>query len=374
MQEKLLSRIVLAAVVAGSALSARADVFHMPQGLTSLETVWVANAGNGADVTGLGAVDYEYAIGKYEITAGQYTEFLNAVAATDTYGLYTPMMWVSGHASGDYACKIERSGEEGDYSYSVASDWANRPVDFVSWGDAARFANWLHNGLPTGEQSLSTTEDGAYFLDGATTTSELVSVTREEDWLWAVPTIDEWYKAAYHKNNGATADYYLYPTGTDDAATLSTAVSDPDGGNNMNVFESDWLSEDGWAIDAPYYRTEVGEYENSAGPYGTFDQGGNMSEWNEAVVGAARRRMSRANYHWSSAYVNGGSGLANTSSADPYLFAAASPVWQDCGSGFRVVSRVVPIAVVPGVIPEPASGLVWMGLGVVGFLVLRRRA
>ena len=32
-----------------------------------------------------GAVDYEYQISTYEVTAGQYTEFLNAVAATDTY-------------------------------------------------------------------------------------------------------------------------------------------------------------------------------------------------------------------------------------------------------------------------------------------------
>ena len=35
-----------------------------------------------------GSVGYNYNIGKYEVTAGQYTEFLNAVARTDTYGLY----------------------------------------------------------------------------------------------------------------------------------------------------------------------------------------------------------------------------------------------------------------------------------------------
>ena len=32
------------------------------------------------------------AIGKYDVTVGQYTAFLNAVAATDTYGLYNPSM------------------------------------------------------------------------------------------------------------------------------------------------------------------------------------------------------------------------------------------------------------------------------------------
>ena len=39
-----------------------------------------------------GAVDYAYNIGKYEVTAGQYIEFLNAVAAADPYGLYNSAM------------------------------------------------------------------------------------------------------------------------------------------------------------------------------------------------------------------------------------------------------------------------------------------
>ena len=76
---------------------------------------------------------------------------------TDTYGLYNTSMW-----SSDYGCKIEQSGIDGGYTYAVATDWANRPVNFVSWGDAARFANWLTNNQPTTSiQDLSTTEDGS---------------------------------------------------------------------------------------------------------------------------------------------------------------------------------------------------------------------
>ena len=66
-------------------------------------------------------------IGKHEVTAAQYCEFLNAVAATDTYGLYNTNMWT--HNAG---CKIERSGLPGGYTYVVAQDWADRPVNFVS--------------------------------------------------------------------------------------------------------------------------------------------------------------------------------------------------------------------------------------------------
>ena len=38
-----------------------------------------------------------------------------------------------------------------------------------------------------------------------------------------------------------------------------------------------------WTIGPPYYRTEAGAHENSESAYGTFDQGGNVWEWNEAV-------------------------------------------------------------------------------------------
>ena len=49
----------------------------------------VPDAGNAADpATGHGAVGYAYSIGTYDVTIGQYTEFLNKVAKTDTYGLY----------------------------------------------------------------------------------------------------------------------------------------------------------------------------------------------------------------------------------------------------------------------------------------------
>ena len=59
---------------------------------------------------------------------------------------------------GTKGCNIQRTGSSGTYSYSVAPEWADRPVNFVYWGAAARFCNWLHNGQPTGPQDLTTTE------------------------------------------------------------------------------------------------------------------------------------------------------------------------------------------------------------------------
>lgn len=255
---------VLAVALCVCAADARADVV--------MDTVTVANAGNAPDTRydtpGYGAVAYAYNIGAYEVTTGQYAGFLNAVAATDTYGLYNVNMWNS-----DYGCKIDRVGSPGGYTYSVAADWADRPVNWVSWGDAARFSNWLANGQPTGAQDLSTTEDGSYYLNGAITDSELSAVTRELDATWVIPSEDEWYKAAYHKNDGVTGDYFDYPTSNDDAP--SNVLADPDPGNNATYWR--W----GYTIGSPYYRTTVGAHENSGSPYGTFDQGGNVGEWNE---------------------------------------------------------------------------------------------
>lgn len=156
-------------------------------------------------------MDYTHNIGKYEVTSGQYTDLLNAVAATDTYELCNTNMW-----SSSYGCKIERyagSGTPGNpYQYRVANDatggyWADRPVNYVSYWDAGRFANWLHNGQPNGAQNASTTERGAYTLDGYNG-SDGRTIQRNPGWNWAVTSEDEWYKAAYHYNDGVTGDYF----------------------------------------------------------------------------------------------------------------------------------------------------------------------
>ena len=90
MFKKVIVRFLLAAALAAAAVSARADVFHMPSGQTSLQLVPVGDPGNAADpATGHGAVPYTYQMGKSDVTVSQYCQFLNAVAKTsDPYGLY----------------------------------------------------------------------------------------------------------------------------------------------------------------------------------------------------------------------------------------------------------------------------------------------
>jgi len=225
-----------------------------------IDTVIVGDPGNAAytGYGGHGAVAYVYDIGKYEVTAGQYAEFLNAVATTDTYGLYNERMDVdSGIVNAEYGCNIKRSGSPGSYAYSVAPDWANRPVNNVSWGDAARFCNWMHNGQPTGPQGLGTTEDGSYFLDGATTDAQLNTAERQLDATWAIPTLNEWHKAAYYKGGGTDAGYWEYPTSSDTEPGYVT-----DSGNLSGT-------------DVPFMEggTDLGNYATYDGDSGTYGVG-----------------------------------------------------------------------------------------------------
>ena len=208
----------------------------------------VGNAGNSADTTGYGAVNYDYYIGTYEVTNSQYTSFLNAVAATDTYGLYNSGMGT--HPSGG----IQQSGSSGGFSYTVKSNMANRPVNFVSFWDAARFSNWLTSG---------NTEVGVYAL-GDVSQPVNGTITRNVT-AWqaggvAIANENEWYKAAYYDPdlNAGAGGYWDYAHQSN-----SIGTGDAHYGNAATI--------------------EVGSYE--ASHYGTYDQGGNVWELLDDIKG-----------------------------------------------------------------------------------------
>jgi sulfatase modifying factor 1 len=276
-KSKFLSRVLRLAVMAGVWFGGSASA------LITIETVPVGNPGNAADTAahsgnpaGQGAVSYTYNIGKYEVTAGQYTAFLNAVGRVDTNALYNPNMASITDGSG-----ISRSGlgtTGSPYTYTVAANFINRPVNWVSFWDATRFANWLQNGQPTGAQGAGTTETGLYTLTAGGISGN--TITRNAGSGWAVTSEDEWYKAAYY--NPAGSNYFRYPTGSNSVPGRDMAdVS----GNNANFYDGS----SPYPIDSGKYTTLVGEFQNSDSPYGTFDQGGNVMEWNESILSGSYR-------------------------------------------------------------------------------------
>ena len=345
----MLKHTIMFAAVAGLVFAltpaARADYTTDPAGYPV--TVPVGNPGNASEMSGAGtsyspfrecgAVDYDYNIGKYEVTAGQYTAFLNAVAGVDPYGLYNTNMGLAGTELRAVIQRYAGSGTELDpYQYRVdpADPKPNHPIGDVSFWDAARYANWLHNGQPTGMLTgdpegtdAGLTEDGVYTLTAAAVADN--TVVRNEGWLWAVTSADEWYKAAYHENDGVTGNYWDYPNQSDDPPT---AEAPP--GADLNG-SANYAAVVGTAVAAGSYDTMDGGQYVSEGPYGTFDMSGNVMEWNEEIYGAGRFR--RGAYHQYGAE----------------CIHAEYRSWRNAPTvngavGFRVVTSLVVVTDVPG--------------------------
>lgn len=248
----------------------------------TIQTVAVGDVGNAADTTGYGAVNYQYSIGKYEVTNAQYAAFLNAKAATDTYGLYSEDM-ARDHGG------IIRSGSDGSYTYSTVSGRESWAVISVGFWDAARFTNWLQNGQGTGD-----TETGTYTLTDSGMMDN--TVTRNLGSTWAITSENEWYKAAYYKGGGPNAGYWMYPTQS----------------NSISVSQANMESSVGTV-------TPVGSYA-FASAYGAFDMGGNVWEWNESIIFGAFRG------------IRGGGMISN----ETFLRATNRPYGGLFPSGFRV--------------------------------------
>ena len=225
--------------------------------------------------------------------------------------------------------EIIQSGSPGNYSYTVAgsdSQGGNCPINYVTWGDAARFCNWLQNGQPTGSEGPETTETGAYTLNGDTTS---LMEARNPNATYFIPSVNEWYKAAYYMGGGTNAGYWNYATQTN-TAPVNTL---PDTGNHANFYD-EYGTGNGGYTDPTNHLTPVGSFVLSPGPYGTYDMGGDVSQWTEGEeIGEYR-------------YTRGG-GWGNYSSdlVSSNFWAVAPTELYGGGLGFRVASTVA--------VPEP---------------------
>ena len=245
--------------------------------------VLVGNPGNGIDPwvdpsesatvfpVALGSVAQNYYIGKYEVTNSKYVEFLNSVAASDPYDLYSASM------TSNVMGGITRSGASGSFTYSFKTDMGDKPVNFVTWFCAARYCNWLHN-------NKGSTETGAYTLNGALSSASAIPANSGA--MFRLPVLNEWHKAAFYdprKNNGA-GGYWLYATQSNTAPCpvnasttgfgLYNCITSAAGTNGANFGRSAIWSLIGAS---PYNVTTVG---SNGGPsaYGTYDQFGSTME------------------------------------------------------------------------------------------------
>jgi len=346
-------------------LAALACLLAAPAGAVSIDMVTVGNASNANDTTGYGAVGYDYQIGKYDVTIGQYTEFLNAVAVTDTYSLYSSDMGTHGNIQG-----ISQSGSSGSYSYSVLGS-ANRPITFVNWFDSARFANWMANGQPTGAQGSTTTENGAYALSGVDNggivpAKNATNPNTNATPTFSIPTENEWYKAAYYSPNYGgvgVGGYYAYATQSNTVpgnVVGSTA-------NQANYYNGVYsVTQSSRYVTIQNYLTDVGAFSGSGSFYGTFDQGGNVFQWND-LDGTAGSSCGLRGGNWNEkdAFI--------LSSSCRYSNSGGFVTYEGSGIGFRLASPVSGSAV-PEIDPNGLSAALGLIVGGLGLLERRRHS
>ena len=268
--DKNFSRIVALAMLAimwALAADARA---------VTMSWSYVGNAGNAVDsadgdsntpgIQHFGAVGYNYNIGTYDATNSQYVAFLNlnlpGGETADPLALYNAKMNNATYGGIGY----NPSAPSGS-KYTVGPSNAQNPVNYVSWYDAIRFANWMNNGQVPGS-----TETGAYTLLGGTPTpTNGNSITRNPGATVFLPSENEWYKAAYY--NPGNSSYYQFPTSSNTApiGTDPTSLA-----NHANIGGGH----------GPL--TNVGAYTGTTSRYGAYDMGGDVSQWNESLIGSSR--------------------------------------------------------------------------------------
>jgi formylglycine-generating enzyme required for sulfatase activity len=214
----------------------------------------------------------------------------------------------------------------------------------VSWIDAARFANWMHNGATNG----ASTETGAYTLNGALTGDFRVNPGA----IWSLPSEDQWYKAAYYKGGNTSAGYWLYPTQSNEVPGNVVGGAP----NQANFCYAGVFSvTQSTAYPESSAIAEVGAYSNSSSAYGTYDQGGSLNEWTDGVILGGGRIIRGGD--WNNSYL----GMESPTRGDG---GNAAVTYQDDDLGFRLVTTTV--------VPEPSTYAL-MGLGTIAILMVLRR-
>ena len=305
--------MILGGVVILSGTIAEADTFGSGSFVFSLDFVGVGNAGNANDSgagggsysSPYGGVPYDYRVGVNEISQ-------NVINAAVAGGL-------TGMPAGSWTGDKSSAG--------------------INWFQAAGFVNWLNT---------STGHQAAYQLNpGLTAVLPWSSadawqeggenVYRNKNAHYFIPNQDEWYKAAFHQNDGVTDNYWDFaigsnsaPTGVASGTSAGTAVYKGVQQQAASVFSAGGLS-----------------------AYGTMGQGGNVSEWLDNPYDGPNPNS--ADLRW----IMGGSYNNFETQLQSSYMNNNLPTFAGPTVGFRVAS-----------VPEPSAVFLMIGAGV---LALARR-
>lgn len=208
----------------------------------------------------VGRVDYVYRISKTEMSAADWAPFANA-------NLRLGDPWETGlNAYFGQMLDIGPGGILQPRTDIPAGDRLN--LGSVTWYDAARYCNWLHNGKA---ETRAAMEYGAYDLRNLPPGDPVTPPTRLPGATFFIPTDDEWVKAVHfdpNRHGDGVAGYWDYPYSSE-----SPPVPGPVGAGTTNAGYMPG------GMDPVSFR--VGAYSYAVTPWGLLDASGGVSEWVE---------------------------------------------------------------------------------------------
>jgi len=263
-----------------------------------------------------GRVGYVFGIGKFEVSRDMITKYNSAFGTANSLGLTLADTTPYG------------------------GNGANQPATGLSWNEAARFVNWL-NTVSGGTAAYNFTTGGVN--DNITTWSasspldyDPTNPYRSKRALFALPSDNEWYKAAYY--NPVTNSYSDYPSlnGLTPSAVSggiadNTSVYFQPGGNGPAVIDS----------------------AGGLSPFGVMGLGGNVREWEESSIDLLNNNGLSIRGIRGGTWFDGPSYLSSSARYDD-----VDPTGKNLTVGFRVVR----LSSAGGEVPEPSTIAIF-GLG-----------
>ncbi len=315
---------------------------------------WQGNGTPGDIVVGRGSVNYEYRIGRYEVTTSQWVAFMNAAfdrPADDRLPFLQPP------GAGFWGGVATTPTVPGGARWTVPAGSEHRGVGDISWRMAAMYCNWLTNDQSTARSAFL---NGAYdvstfgYLPNTSIfTDQLTHSPGAKFWI---PTWDEWIKAAHYdpgKNNGqgqTPGGYWLQPISQDGLIAygppglpINPATGALDVGPSGVLAQANAGYTDQFGTNP--FTVPLGAYALQAqSPWGLLDAAGGTNEWLEETVlffGAPTGRNFLGSA-WRSS-------LGNARAGDLLPGSGLGGDWPDLAlynNGFRIAAAV----------PTPQSG------------------
>jgi hypothetical protein len=336
-------------------LAATPAAFAQPDP-SGIDFVTITNPGNapwtgGGPNNNRGQVNYEYRIGRVEVTTAQWAEFMNAALDRPINDriphVFAPQEW------GAQSAPPVNGGVR---SYSVPAGREMIPTGGVDWRTSAIYCNWLHNNKASNREAFLS---GAYDVStfGYDSSGQLFTdqLTRSPGARYFIPSLDEWMKAAHfdpNRNGSGQGGWWLYSNSSDQPFAYGPPGVLVNG--RPATANAGWSSSNfpGFSpFDVP-----LGAYVTTTSPWGLLDVAGGTSEWTEqwhtvpGDEGPSIRRTDGSGWDWAA----GGADQAG------FRYAGIEPTSFYYEVGFRVAA----------VVPSPGGGVVVLGTLL---LQLRRR-